>query len=478
LEKLLKVKDVAEILQCNIQTVYENKKLPRLDVPGAGVRFRESDLENYISSCKKYDPFKITQHVDIETFRWINTPVYDILKTGGMREMPKGKLKESRTKFDIGAIYPRFTTKGHARWYLDYNDRYGNRKQPLVSNASSPEEAYIALKKAVEKEFDAQQGIKRKREKICFSDFSDIYLNDYAKIQKPKSWKSTDEGYMKVMKQHFGNIDLREITPMMVQQFRASRLKVGNEKSTTNRYLACLKKMLNLAIDEGYLESNPVSKIKFYSERENIRTRTLSPTEEEKLFDHSATHLIPIIQTALYTGMRLSEILRLQWNQIDFRNREIRVEKTKSERFRYIPMNSVLEEMFQRMKKSTFNNTYLFPNPNTGKPFTTIKTAFNATKRRASISDLRFHDLRHTAATRMIEAGVDVNTVKEILGHSSITVTERYTHSNREQKEKAVELLVAKPGKKGEKEEKLLHICDTDKDGSIISLPTVSESIN
>lgn len=478
MDKLLTTKDVAEMLQCHPQTVYRSEDLPRMEIPGVGIRYKSSDIEKHLASFPISKTLNVIQHADIETFRWINTPVYDNIKTGGMREMPKGKLKESRTKFDIGAIYPRFTTKGHARWYLDYNDRYGNRKQPLVSNASSPEEAYIALKKAVEKEFDAQQGIKRKREKICFSDFSDIYLNDYAKIQKPKSWKSTDEGYVKVMKEHFGNMDLREITPMMVQQFRASRLKAGNEKSTSNRYLACLKKMVNLAIDEGYLESNPVSKIKFYSEREDIRTRTLSPLEEENLFDYSATHLIPIIQTALYTGMRLSEILRLQWNQIDFRNKEIRVEKTKSERFRYIPMNSVLAEMFQRMKKSTFNNTYLFPNPNTGKPFTTIKTAFNAAKRRASISDLRFHDLRHTAATRMIEAGVDVNTVKEILGHSSITVTERYTHSNREQKEKAVELLVAKPGKKAGKEEKLLHICDTDKAVSIIPLPNVSESVN
>lgn len=101
----------------------------------------------------------------------------------------------------------------------------------------------------------------------------------------------------------------------------------------------------------------------------------------------------------------------------------------------------------------------MFTNPETGKPYVDIKKAFRGACRRAGIKDLRFHDLRHTFASRLIEKGVDIIKVKELLGHSTVKVTERYTHSNREERKKAVELLCKKSPKIAGKLENLLHSC-------------------
>jgi integrase len=157
--------------------------------------------------------------------------------------------------------------------------------------------------------------------------------------------------------------------------------------------------------------------------------------------------------------MRLGEILNLKWDQIDLGAKTIRVEHTKNKRNRTIAMNSTLTAELQKLKDHGDCSPYLFANPKTGKPLTTVKRTFTTACKKAGITGLRFHDLRHTFATRLIAKGTDIITVKELLGHSSVTITERYTHSFREQKMKAVELLVE--GGEAQRGGNLLHIRDT-----------------
>jgi len=101
---------------------------------------------------------------------------------------------------------------------------------------------------------------------------------------------------------------------------------------------------------------------------------------------------------------------------------------------------------------------HVFPNPRTGQPYTEVKKSFKAACKRAGISDLRFHDLRHTFATRLISFGVDLITVRDLLGHFSVRVTQRYTHSNQNQKEDAVQKLNQKTQKGTKNSEALSHI--------------------
>lgn len=188
-----------------------------------------------------------------------------------------------------------------------------------------------------------------------------------------------------------------------------------------------------------------------------------------RLLNVSSEHLRTIATIALNTGMRLGEILNLQWRQVDIDKRKIRVEKTKSRRIRIIDINSTLLKDFLMLKEKSSHSPYLFFNPKTKKPLKSVKTAFKAACRRACISDLRFHDLRHTFATRLVERGVDLITIKELLGHSSVTITERYTHSFKEQKRKAVELLVEKEQKEDRNPDNLLLICDMKKSKQVAS---------
>jgi integrase len=394
----------------------------------------------------------------------------DIRAAGGEREMPKGKSK-TRINFGYGAIYQRKTKKGIIRWYLDYRDAGGKRVQKIAINAVTPEEAKLALFKEVQRAFDREYAITREKENITFKEFSVLYIENYAKVKK-RSWRKSDVSHLKAhLLPYFGNTALSEIRQFQIEQYIAKRLKnklIRNskkmvQKSSINRELACMRKILNKAIDWGFLAQNPMSKIKLFSEKDNLKERILSREEEQRLLEKSPLYLRPILIVALNTGMRRGEILNLRWDQIDLEARRIRVEVTKNGRVRYVDINSVLLAMLQDHKSSNGQNSHVFVNSKTGSPFADVKKSFNATCKKAGINQLRFHDLRHTFASRLVENGVDLITVKDLLGHRSVKTTERYTHSYQEQKRRAVESLAQETTPLTQKQENLLHGRDTDK---------------
>jgi len=127
-----------------------------------------------------------------------------------------------------------------------------------------------------------------------------------------------------------------------------------------------------------------------------------------------------------------------------------------------IPVNDDLFKVLCDLKGKR-NSEYLFPNPRTGRPFKDVRKRFANAIQKAEIKGLRFHDLRHTFASRLVGERVDIVRVKELLGHSSVRITERYTHSSQEEKRKAVELLCRKSHKETGKQGRLLHIRYTGK---------------
>jgi len=372
--------------------------------------------------------------------------------------MAKAKPK-TRLNFGYGAIYQRKTRDERIRWYLDYRDAEGKRIQRVEDGASSREEAEAALRKAVLAESARMPGAARRRGRIRFTEFSKIFIDDYAKNVK-RSWRS-DKSRLGILGPYFKDTYLDEVTPLMIQKCLAWRLKSGNSKSTANRYLALLKKLFSLAIEEGYLETNPGAKIKKSSEKDLLKERVLTEDEETRLKSASYPVLRSIISVALHTGMRLQEILSLRWAQVDLAEMMLTVERTKSGKPRTIPLNAALHGELQRLRSLDGRSPFVFPNPKTGKPLTTVKTAFRAACRRAGISGLRFHDLRHTFGSRLVEKGADIETVRSLLGHASIVVTQRYVHSTDERRRTAVEKLTEKPHLVVPNRANLLHGCDT-----------------
>jgi hypothetical protein len=184
------------------------------------------------------------------------------------------------------------------------------------------------------------------------------------------------------------------------------------------------------------IEANPAKKVRLFVEN-NKRIRYLTEEEIHRLYQNASDHLKPIIMTALLTEMRRNEILKLKWEDIDFDHRIIFVRNTKNNEIREVPMNDTLMVV---LKSFRFNSPYVFVRKD-GKPHISIRTGFESALRRAGISDFRFHDLRHTFASHLIMRGVDLMTVKELLGYKTIDITLRYAHLSPDHKRHAVETL-------------------------------------
>ncbi len=275
-----------------------------------------------------------------------------------------------------------------------------------------------------------------------FNEFANEYLTHGKEVIKKRSWWRDTYG-LKHFILLFGDRRLSEITPKDVDDYKKIRLK-DVAPSTVNRELQCARSLFNLAKRwKKFFGDNPVSVAKLIPVN-NQKERILTMKEEERLLGLSNPYLKPILITALNTGMRKNEILTLRWTNIDPETKVITLEhtNTKTKKTRRIPINSVLRKLLLEQRLKSGGNEYIFLSP-TGNPYKrhdSIKGSYERLCKKAGISGLRFHDLRHTAATRMIEAGASIVAVSKILGHSDIKMTMRYTHPDTSLKE-AVELL-------------------------------------
>ena len=453
------VGEVAEILHCHPQTVYRlanAQELPHLRRKGIGLRFRKANLDEWLGKGLSKPVTESFQLFNNQLFALTKAPQNTKLRvdgnsTGGTSEMARAKSK-SRFNYGFGAIYQRKTKDGNARWYLDYRNGSGTRVQKVAGHAVSREDAALALREELARVLRQDYGIASEPEPVSFRQMAQLYMDNYAKANK-KSWL-TDEFRLRNLLESFGDYQLKAIAPLLIEKFKASRLDAGNSKSTVNRYLALLKIIFRLASDWGYGESNPLRNVRLFSEKDTQKERYLTDAEEKTLLEHSTPRLRPIVLFALHTGMRRGEILNLKWADVDLSRQVIRVETAKNGRTRFIPINSTLSEELDKLRSARGKSILVFP-------YKSVRTAFENACTKAKLA-LRFHDLRHTFATRLVEKGVDLITVQHLLGHHSVTMTQRYTHSSDNRKMSAVQLLAA-PSQNGvQKGGSLLHSRDTE----------------
>lgn len=339
------------------------------------------------------------------------------------------------------SVYKRFHKDGKTfTWYssLTINGKHYQKRLPTARTKGQAIEA--------ERQFlrDIHDGTHDKAQAMVFKEFVEKRYKLWAKTNK-RSYE-TDEMRLKPLLAHFGKKRLSQISPFDVERYKIERrdTKTWHDKQraagTVNRELCLLSAIFRLAVTSGEVEKNPVRKVRMLQE-ENKRERYLSPEEEERLLRQlvgDREHLRPIVILAIHTGMRAGEILTLEWQQIDFARGTIHLDKTKSGKARTIPMNSRARQALESLKRES---AYCFANPETGKPYTTIKTAWKAACEKAKIEGLRFHDLRHTFGTRAADAGVPIVAIAEVMGHSSIQTTMRYAHATDEGKRRAVEAI-------------------------------------
>lgn len=334
--------------------------------------------------------------------------------------------------------------KLEADWWIDFYAQ-GRRKRKKIGPSYILAEQILA-KYQVEIAENKYLDI-RKDQKIKFEDFADEFVEVYLK-PNVRSWKKAQEFNVEFLKKFFRGKHLHEITPFLVEKLkieRAQTLRPGVKRvktvapATVNKTLMCLKSIFSRAISWGkFSGTNPVKEVKFFKEA-NSRLRYLEKEEIVKLLQYCRGTLKPVVIVALNTGMRRGEILNLKWTDLDFRRGIIYLYQTKNNEKREIPMNETVKTAFIRVRKHP-DSPFIFCDKH-GQPFYNLRTSFFTACKKAGIINFRFHDLRHTFASQLVMSGVDLNTVRELLGHKSLEMTLRYSHLSPDHKKRAVDTL-------------------------------------
>ena len=264
----------------------------------------------------------------------------------------------------------------------------------------------------------------------------------------------------------FGELYLKPLNGISardVESIKTARLKLGRMPATVNRDLDRIRGALSRAVDWGMVDEHPLRTVKRAKGADNSRVRYLTKSEEKRLREAlqkrederrkrrvsgnawsaerggegrptwPATgytdHLAPLVLLALNTGLRRGELFSLEWDNVNLPGKmlTITVGNAKSRKARHIPLNTEALAVLRRWVKQGAGDGLVFPGAS-GERLGNINKSWEGLTTAAKLPDFRFHDLRHDFASKLVMAGVDLNTVRELLGHADIAMTLRYSH--------------------------------------------------
>ena len=312
---------------------------------------------------------------------------------------------------------------------------------------------------AKEREADYRKEVREgkhhvKARRIRFETFKEKYL-DHARVnKKPSSAKRNEVSIGQLMPYFKGKL-IGSIHPFQVEQYKKARRDGGTSPATVNRDVACLRNMMNKAVDWSFLQVNPIAKVKLLSEDNEVMW-VLSPEEELRLLDEcgkirqrkGAKYLRDLVEFALYSGMRQGEIFGLKQANVHLDENYLLATDTKTHQDRPVPINETMREILQRRMEKP-GSAYVFCNHN-GDRLSHLSRGFKTARKEAGlirweVKDgktvkvrFRYHDLRHTFGSRLGMDGVDLKTIMEIMGHKTAKVAMRYQHPSPSHKLEAV----------------------------------------
>lgn len=323
-------------------------------------------------------------------------------------------------------------------WGIDWYDGI-RRRRKLIGTSKGEAKKELAAKKL--ERLRGRQEIKPAIPLLRFEQFADRY-REYSKVNKRGFY---NERYRLIqITEYFGKRKLSDLNRWDAENFKIEMSR-NRGPATVNRLLGNLKHMGTKMVEWGLLPSNPFAGVRLLHVPKRSE-RILSQDEEKRLITACDQVHTPILRAcvtvALNTGMRKGEILGLRWEQADLEIRMIRLLNGKTAQSeRRIPMNDTVFELMSNLQQQA-KSDFVFPScRKAGDHIHDPKKGFMKAVKLAKILHIRFHDLRHTFATRLVRAGVDLITVQHLLGHSKITMTERYAHSLADDKMTAVRRL-------------------------------------
>ncbi len=328
--------------------------------------------------------------------------------------------------------------RGHV-WWMNFT--YQGQQVRASTNQTDRRAAELILGDTRRQLRDGAYRITLEERNRRFGELMERFLREH--VTKKASQRSY-VGYVKRLRVFFGDgTPLADITPRLIVEYKNHLFAEKLAPASVNRHLATLKKAFNLAVREWeWCQRNPVLSVSM--ERENNgRDRWLTVEEEGGLLAACGPWLRDLVQFALGTGMRMGEILSLSWRGVDLIRRTAMVFQSKNGERRTIPLNqTVLSVMKERGTLRSLRTDLVFPSK-THTPLESghLRRAFRLALKKAKIEDFHFHDLRHTFATRLVQAGVELYKVQRLLGHKSPMMTQRYAHHYPESLRDGVEVL-------------------------------------
>jgi len=317
------------------------------------------------------------------------------------------------------------TLRGEIYWFRKTID--GKRIQVSLNTNNKKSAEKIAAKILTDL-IEGRYFEKIKAKEISFAQMVEKFMKKYG--------KSRHETSLKHLLPVFGNLALADVTTEKISDYIDERLE-SVKPATVYQDFALMRRMFNVARREWkWTRENPAADLSFTVGNKNARDRWLSLDEERKLLNSASPHwLRSMILVALYTGMRRGEILSLKWSSVHLKRMLLTVERSKNGEKRSIPMSKTLMSLLTKPKVIAISNS-VFPHS-----VGAVKDAFPRAREKAGIKDFRFHDLRHTFATRLVQNGVDLYKVKELLGHKTLAMTMRYAHHCPESLRSSIEVL-------------------------------------
>lgn len=418
-------------------------------------------------------------------------PVINLINKSLKSIKPTGNIVDYRDETITGFMV-RVQRTGSMSYILEYGrgKRYTIGQVGQITLAQAREIAQDKMAQALlghdlnadKRAARAQEEAEKRRH--TFMTFID---NEYALWVKSQRKSAADT--LQRLRTHFypefGDSPLEDITVWQVEKWKAKRARDGIKIATTNRLIAALKAALSKAVEWNLISDHPLSKLKVKGgadgnkvvryltlEEETLLRAALDKREEqlrqgresgnrwrrERGYEERsnlsemayANHLKPMVLISLNTGIRQGELFSLTWKDIDLNRKTLTIhgDNAKSGKTRHIPLNREALAVLQQWKAQHFGEDSLIFPSRTGGKIDNVQKSWSTVLEMAGITGFRWHDLRHSFASKLVMSGADLNTVRELMGHADIKMTLRYAHLAPEHKAVAVEKLNMTPSAK------------------------------
>src|SRR5216683_1941580 len=315
---------------------------------------------------------------------------------------------------------------GSGIWWICYFDQFGKKRREKAGTKSVAIKLYGKRKQQVLEGKKLPENFRKP-----FVKFSQLLDDALAYSKRNKRSYKTDIPRIASLKDWFGSHPAEELTPKEIENVLARA--ADKEKwapSTFNHYRSLMSLCYRLGILNRKVTSNPARSVTHRRE-DNNRVRFLTEEEEKKLRKvietKWASHM-PELDLAINTGLRKGSQYSLTWDMVDFRGRMLNIPRTKNEEPIHVPLNDAAVAALRVVHSRGEGKGRVFQSAKTGEPLENGRHWFDDAAAEAQIKNFRWHDLRHTFASRLRMKGAPLEDIADVLGHKSLTMTRRYAH--------------------------------------------------